>query len=463
MTSGVRRGSAVRSLVLAAVAGLLCLACFTSQASASPGAYNVLFVYGIDGCPSATLQNQLAAEPGIASIDTFDASTGTPTDALLDQYDMVVAVSDCDAYEDGEALGNNLADYADQGGVVVEYAYSMESTAGYELAGRWLTGGYSPYLPGTNTNNHVTLGTFDSSSPLMAGVSSLADDDDTSPMLAPGATEVALWNTGQEAVAYKGQAVAINAAIDSGATFSGDYAQLTLNAVTWLGRHYLTVTNTGSGSGTVTSSTGAINCGGTCAAAINYGAAVTLTASPASGSTFAGWSGAGCSGTGTCTVTMNAAQAVTAAFNAIAQPQPQLLPQPTVQISGASETHKRFRVSHSPELAQISKKLAPIGTTFKFTLSGAATVRLDFTQPGAGRKVGGKCVAPTKHNRHNAKCTLLAGSRTFSGHAGTNTVAFKGWLSHSKKLKPGHYTLVISAITTGVGTTTTKLNFTVVK
>jgi len=235
---------------------------------------------------------------------------------------------------------------------------------------------------------------------------------------------------------------------------------LTLNAVTWLGRHYLTVTKTGSGSGTVTSSTGAINCGGTCAAAINYGGTVTLTASPASGSTFAGWSGAGCSGTGTCTVTMNAAQAVTAAFNAIPQPQPQ--PQP-VQISGAGETHKKFRVSRSPELAQISKKLAPIGTTFKFTLSGAATVRLDFTQPGAGRKVAGKCVAPTKHNKHNAKCTLLAGSSTFSGHAGRNTVAFKGWLSHSEKLKPGHYTLVITAITPGVGTTTTKLNFTVVK
>ena len=38
---------------------------------------------------------------------------------------------------------------------------------------------------------------------------------------------------------------------------------------------------------------------------------VTLTATPNAGSTFAGWSGA-CSGTGTCVVTMNAAQTVTA-------------------------------------------------------------------------------------------------------------------------------------------------------
>jgi hypothetical protein len=77
--------------------------------------------------------------------------------------------------------------------------------------------------------------------------------------------------------------------------------------------------------------------------------------------------------------------------------------------------------------------------------------------------VRGKCIARTKHHKDKVRCTLLAGARTFSGHAGTNKVVFKGWLSHSKKLKPGRYTLVITAITASVGTTTRKLNFTVVK
>lgn len=77
----------------------------------------------------------------------------------------------------------------------------------------------------------------------------------------------------------------------------------------------LTVSRNGTGSGTVSSNPAGINCGATCSASFTQGATVTLTAIPASGTVFAGWSGGGCSGTGTCTVTMNAAQSVTATFN----------------------------------------------------------------------------------------------------------------------------------------------------
>lgn len=76
----------------------------------------------------------------------------------------------------------------------------------------------------------------------------------------------------------------------------------------------LTVTKTGGGTGTVTSSPAGIECGNTCNATFTSGGTVTLTATPTGGSTFAGWSGA-CSGTGSCVVTMNGDQSVTAAFN----------------------------------------------------------------------------------------------------------------------------------------------------
>jgi hypothetical protein len=78
--------------------------------------------------------------------------------------------------------------------------------------------------------------------------------------------------------------------------------------------HVLTVSKTGTGSGTVTSSPSGINCGAACSASYASGTQVTLTAAPSSGSTFSGWSGGGCSGTGACTVTMNAAATVTANF-----------------------------------------------------------------------------------------------------------------------------------------------------
>jgi len=79
----------------------------------------------------------------------------------------------------------------------------------------------------------------------------------------------------------------------------------------------LTVTKVGSGDGTVTSSPAGINCGGDCTEVYSSGTSVTLTASPASGSTFAGWSGGGCSGTGTCVVTMNTDIPVTATYSKI--------------------------------------------------------------------------------------------------------------------------------------------------
>jgi hypothetical protein len=78
--------------------------------------------------------------------------------------------------------------------------------------------------------------------------------------------------------------------------------------------HTLTVQKAGSGFGTVTSDVGGIDCGATCAGVVDDGTQVTLAAAPDSGSSFTGWSGGGCSGTGTCQVTVGADTAVTASF-----------------------------------------------------------------------------------------------------------------------------------------------------
>jgi hypothetical protein len=76
----------------------------------------------------------------------------------------------------------------------------------------------------------------------------------------------------------------------------------------------LHISKNGTGTGTVTSSPAGISCGSTCSHSYPSGTQVTLTAKAAVGSTFAGWSGSGCSGTGTCKVKMSAAKSVTATF-----------------------------------------------------------------------------------------------------------------------------------------------------
>ena len=77
----------------------------------------------------------------------------------------------------------------------------------------------------------------------------------------------------------------------------------------------LSVTSAGSGSGSITSNPSGINCPTTtCSASFTSGTTVTLTATPAAGSTFAGWSGAACPGTGACSLSMTANQLVTATF-----------------------------------------------------------------------------------------------------------------------------------------------------
>jgi hypothetical protein len=91
-------------------------------------------------------------------------------------------------------------------------------------------------------------------------------------------------------------------------------AARSVTATFTLNSYVLSVAKSGTGGGTVTSSPPGISCGETCTASFDGGTVVTLSAVPDSASTFTGWSGEGCSGTGTCQVTMSAAHSVTATF-----------------------------------------------------------------------------------------------------------------------------------------------------
>lgn len=125
-----------------------------------------------------------------------------------------------------------------------------------------------------------------------------------------------------------GTTVTLTASADSGATFLGwggacagtDTCVVTMDSAKsvsarfGLETHTLTVSKAGAGTGTVTSAPAGIACGADCVEDYAFGTEVTLTASADSDSEFAGWSGSACSGTDTCTVTMNATSGVTATF-----------------------------------------------------------------------------------------------------------------------------------------------------
>jgi hypothetical protein len=124
-----------------------------------------------------------------------------------------------------------------------------------------------------------------------------------------------------------GDQVMLMAIPDSTATFAGWTGECTGTSMTcWVTmtgaksvtarfQTSLAVSVAGTGGGTVASSPPAISCAsGSCSALFDGGSSVTLTASPDSTSSFAGWNGA-CVGTGSCTVSMDAAKNVQATFN----------------------------------------------------------------------------------------------------------------------------------------------------
>jgi hypothetical protein len=131
-------------------------------------------------------------------------------------------------------------------------------------------------------------------------------------------------------------------------------------------------------------------------------------------------------------------------------------------ITALKQSHSSWR--EAGRSAKISKA-HPLGTTFSFSLNETASVSFTFTRTLSGRRVAGKCRAQSKKNIAHKACrrTLKAGALTFSGHIGTNKVAFYGLLAAAKKLTPGSYTLLVSATAGGKRSRTQTLRFTITR
>ena len=120
----------------------------------------------------------------------------------------------------------------------------------------------------------------------------------------------------------------------------------------------------------------------------------------------------------------------------------------------------RDRAHITAKQSSRARKL-PVGTTFSFSLNIPASATFTFTNQARGRKVGKTCMAETRTNnkRHRCTRTVIAGTLTFSAHAGANELRFDGLISKHKRLAPGSYTVLVSATASDRRSPTGMLHF----
>jgi DNA-binding beta-propeller fold protein YncE len=101
-------------------------------------------------------------------------------------------------------------------------------------------------------------------------------------------------------------------------------------------------------------------------------------------------------------------------------------------ISELTLTNRRFRAR-----GRRSGSRVPVGTTFRYRLSEAATVRVAIERARPGRRSGGRCAKPTRRLRRRPACTrfVSAGPALVrAAAAGANTLRFDG-----RRLPAGAY------------------------
>lgn len=117
-------------------------------------------------------------------------------------------------------------------------------------------------------------------------------------------------------------------------------------------------------------------------------------------------------------------------------------------VSGFGVTNNPFVVgpARTPTVGS-AKARHKSGTTFNYTLSQAASVKIVIVHSLGGRRSGGHCVAPGK-KRHGggARCTraITDGTLARTSHQGLNAVPFSGRIG-SSALKPGTYRATLTA------------------
>jgi hypothetical protein len=127
-------------------------------------------------------------------------------------------------------------------------------------------------------------------------------------------------------------------------------------------------------------------------------------------------------------------------------------------------THRTWREGRA--LAGLARRHSriPVGTTFEFSLSEPARLRLGFARLGTGRIVHGRCMHGPPHGRHLRRCRLAVsrGTLRLSAGSGPRRLRFAGRITKRNRLPPGSYELTLTAEAAGMKSASRHLSFRIV-
>ncbi len=166
-----------------------------------------LLLYADDPAWATEVRTKILAKGQVTTLDTFDASAGTPTLTQLQAYPVVFVWTN-ESLNDRTAFGDVLDSYVRAGGGVVMAMFALSDPDDLDIGGAWETKGNNPLtLVFQSSGTTLTLGTVHvPSSPLMAGVTSF--NGGTSSYYGPGSltsgtTSIADWSNGVPLVMTK--------------------------------------------------------------------------------------------------------------------------------------------------------------------------------------------------------------------------------------------------------------------
>jgi 6-phosphogluconolactonase (cycloisomerase 2 family) len=304
-----------------------------SGGDTSPGAISEFARSSLDGSLSPITGNACIQEPDDSS------ECGTTADGLDFVTSLAVSPDGNNLYSGSDAATGAIAEFArssndgslSQLGNGNNCIEEQDSGIGCGVDGNGLSGARTVVVSPDGANVYVATdngsGCCDSA---VAEFSRSATDGSLTELASPNSCIDESGNCPSAGVGLGGGWLAIS---PDGANV---YAIGLVSDVAEFARGQQTLAVSTQGSGTVSDGTGGIACPSTCSDAYTTDSQATLTATAGSGSgsTFAGWIGGGCSGTGTCQVTMNADINVTATF--ISSPTPVLTGAPSTVTDGGA-------------------------------------------------------------------------------------------------------------------------------